>query len=86
MNIKLYDFHINLPLELNELSRDATIVSLLASVVSAIFQCIGIGTLKFSPMFADTDTFIFFNREILIKIFKAKYENKGLFCNSYCFF
>ena len=38
-------------------TRDAPIVSV--SVVSAIFQGISIGTLKFSPIFADTDTLIF---------------------------
>ena len=40
--------------------RDAPIV--LVSVVSAISQ--DNGTLKFSPILADTDTFILFSREI----------------------
>ena len=48
-------------------NRDAPIESASVSVVSAISQSIGINTLKLSPIFADTDTFIFFNREILIK-------------------
>ena len=45
----------------NQFNRDVPIVSESASAVSAIFQGIDItiGTLKFSPIFADTDTFIF---------------------------
>ena len=39
--------------------RSSSVWSRDAPIVSAIFQGIGIGTLKFSPIFADTDTFIF---------------------------
>ena len=35
---------------------------------------------EFPPILADTDIFIFCMK-ILIKSFKAKYGNKGLFCN-----
>ena len=49
-----------------------------APIVSAIFQAIGIGTLKFSPIFADTNTFIF-----LIENTNNKYWRPNMKINGY---